>query len=50
MSQGDTLSLKTNRNDSGKYWCSVENGLGITVNASAILDVQCKYIMLSTNL
>lgn len=43
---GDTLVIKTNRTHSGKYWCLAENGLNSTVNASAILDVQCKYILI----
>ena len=42
VAHGETLNFETNRNQSGKYWCSVENGLGITVNASAVLNVQCK--------
>ena len=41
--QGDTLTFKVNRNHSGKYWCSAENALNITVNASANLNVLCKY-------
>ena len=41
---GDTLSLETHRNQSGEYWCSAENGVGLAVTASAFLDVQCKYI------
>ena len=43
--EGDTLSIKTNRNHSGKYWCLAENGLNPAVNASANLDVQCKNIL-----
>lgn len=43
MATGDTLSFEAFRNQSGKYWCSAENGLNVTVNASAYLDVQCKY-------
>ena len=43
MGGGNTLSFETNRNHSGKYWCSAENGLSSAVNASASLDVQCKY-------
>ena len=39
---GDTLSFVTARNQSGQYWCSADNGLNITVNASANLDVQSK--------
>ena len=42
MGHGETLSFEVNRNQSGKYWCSAENGLSEVVNASAILDVQCK--------
>ena len=43
VASGDTLSfINTNRNQSGKYWCLAENGLNLTVNASADLDVQCK--------
>ena len=41
--EGDTLQFKANRTHSGKYWCTVENGLAITVNTSAYLDVQCKF-------
>ena len=44
MGEGDTLSFVTNRNQSGDYWCSADNGLNATVNASANLDVQCKLI------
>lgn len=43
---GDTLVIEGNKNHSGKYWCLAENGLNVTVNASANLDVQCKYIKL----
>jgi len=42
VGKGDTLNLKANRSQSGKYWCSAENGLGISVNSSAYLDVQRK--------
>ena len=42
MAKGETLSFEANRNQSGNYWCSVENGLGVTENASAHLNVQCK--------
>jgi len=41
--EGDPLSLEAFRNQSGEYWCLAENGLNKTVNASAYLDVQCKY-------
>ena len=40
---GETLNLEAKRSYSGKYWCSAENGLDSTVNASANLDVQCMY-------
>ena len=43
MGTGDTLSLETHRNQSGEYWCSAENGVGLAINASAYLDVQCKF-------
>ena len=43
MAEGDTLSFRPNRTQSGKYWCSAENGVKSAVNASANLDVQCKY-------
>ena len=43
VASGDTLSIiNTKRNQSGKYWCLAENGLNMTANASADLDVQCK--------
>lgn len=42
VAKGETLSFEANRNQSGNYWCSVENGLGVTVNTSAHLNVQCK--------
>ena len=42
VGEGDTLSLDTNRNHSGKYWCLADNGLNSPVNSSANLDVQCK--------
>jgi len=40
--KGDTLTLETLRNHSGKYWCTAENGLNVTVSASATLDVLCE--------
>lgn len=42
VGHGETLSFEATRNQSGKYWCTAENGLSVIVNASAILDVQCK--------
>ena len=43
VATGDTLSFTVNGNQSGRYWCSAENGLGGKRNASALLDVQCKF-------
>ena len=43
VSQGESLSFGAIRSKAGKYWCSVSNGLGVAVNASAHLDVQCEY-------
>ena len=43
VGKGNTMSFKANRTHWGKYWCSAENGLNSTANASANLDVQCKY-------
>lgn len=43
VATGDTLNFTVNRNQSGRYWCSAENGLGVKLNASALLDVQCKF-------
>ena len=42
MGQGDALNFKVNRNHTGKYWCTADNGLDVNINASALLDVQCK--------
>ena len=39
----ETLIFKAVRNDSGKYWCSVENGVDLSINVSAHLEVKCKY-------
>lgn len=46
VAKGDTLSFEASREDAGKYWCSIDNGLSDAVNASAVLDVQCKHILL----
>ena len=39
---GETLNFAAFRNQSGRYWCSAENGIDSTVNASAYLNVLCK--------
>lgn len=44
VATGDTLNFKTNRSDSGQYWCLAENGLDVEIKASAQLNVQCKYV------
>lgn len=44
VAQGDKLSFKANRSHSGEYWCKAGNGLDISINASAYLDVQCKWM------
>jgi len=43
VSTEDKLSFVANRSHSGEYWCSAENGIGVAINASVYLDVQCKY-------
>ena len=43
VGEGETLTFDALRNQSGKYWCIADNGLNDTANASAYLDVQCKY-------
>ena len=45
----DMLTFETNRNDSGKYLCTAENGLDVPINASAQLNVQCKQTCLNRN-
>lgn len=42
MASGETLIFTANKNYSGQYLCSAENGLGVKINASADLEVQCK--------
>ena len=43
VGEGETLNFDALRNRSGEYWCIADNGLNDTVDASAYLDVQCKY-------
>ena len=43
VASGDPFEFTANRNQSGKYWCSAENGLDVYINSSVYLDVQCKY-------
>ena len=42
VASGNAFKFVANRTHSGQYWCSVENGLNVRINASAQLDVQCK--------
>lgn len=44
VAEGDKLSLKAHRSQTGRYWCLAENGLEVSANASAYLNVQCKYV------
>lgn len=37
------MTLHALRNRSGEYWCVAGNAVDDKVNASAFLDVQCKY-------
>ena len=43
VATGDTWRFSAKRNQSGKYWCSAENGFDVNINASVLLDVQCKF-------
>lgn len=44
VSTGNTLRFETTwRHHSGRYWCWSQNGLNVTIKASADLNVQCKY-------
>ena len=43
VGEGETLTFDALRNRSGEYWCMADNGLNDTANASAYLDVHCKY-------
>lgn len=49
LKDGQTVGNQTNltftvfRNHSGNYSCFADNGLNVTVTASAYLDVQCMY-------
>ena len=45
----EKLTFESNRNHSGKYWCTAENGVDVQINDSAQLNVQCKYICSTRN-
>ena len=42
---GVALKFLAFKNHTGKYWCSADNGLGLPINSSADLNVQCKYAL-----
>lgn len=48
LATGETLSFEARRNNSGKYWCSADNGIDKSINTSVSLDVQCMFKSLST--
>ena len=48
VASGDSFKFTASRNQSGKYWCSAENGLDVYINTSVYLDVQCKWNIFST--
>lgn len=48
VGRGETLKLEGKRNQTGEYWCTTENGLTSTANASAYLDVQCEFSVFAT--
>lgn len=39
---GSPLSFPVSRNHSGYYLCTANNGLNVTLNATAYLEVHCK--------
>ena len=43
MGTGRTLSFPVFRNQSGCYLCVADNDLNVTVDASAYLEVHCKF-------
>ena len=42
VAEEGTLRFTAQRNDSGLYSCSVDNGLNDTIKAKTFLNVQCK--------
>ena len=42
VATGRSLTLGVKKEDSGIYWCIADNGLRVTANASAFLNVQCE--------
>ena len=44
VGRGETFTIETRKEHSGEYLCVADNGLsGTDANASAYLNVQCKY-------
>ena len=42
VATGETLEFVTDRNQSGEYWCSADNGIEANITTSVSLNVQCK--------
>lgn len=45
LASGNTFKFRARKNDSGEYFCLAENGVELAINASAHLDVQCKFYL-----
>ena len=43
VGRGETLTIETRKESSGEHLCVADNGFSDTANASAYLNVQCKY-------
>ena len=43
VGRGETFTIETRKEHSGEYLCVADNELSGTANASAYLNVQCKY-------
>ena len=43
LGTGEVLKFVAFKNRTGTYWCSADSGLGLPINTSAELNVQCKY-------
>ena len=46
VGRGETFTIETRKEQSGEYLCVADNELSGTANASAYLNVQCKYEIL----
>ena len=45
LGTGNQFVLETNRNNSGKYRCTANNGIGIAPNRTVKVEVNCKLII-----